>query len=131
MSRNQSKRSVARTYVLQEKTDLYHMIQNSIVKSLSNMRITVTISQSCKTTRHAITTFLTTPRDNLSCLVVKPSLIMELCITIESFYLTLNRSTEVEDCQDVLDHWPLDCVKGFAKVELEENAWCIVQFRLF
>jgi len=41
MSRNQSKRSVAPTYVLQEKTDLYHMIRNSIVKSLSNMKLRV------------------------------------------------------------------------------------------
>ena len=60
MSNNPSKRSVAPTYVLQKNQSReYHMIRNSIVQSLSNMKIKVTISQSCKTTRHAIKTFLT------------------------------------------------------------------------
>ena len=61
MSNNQSKKSVAPTYVFQEKINLYHMIRNSMVKSLSNMKIRVTISKSCKTTRDAITIFFTAP----------------------------------------------------------------------
>ena len=35
----------------------------------------------------------------------------------------LNRDTKVEIQQDLLNHRPLDCVKSFAKVKLEENAW--------
>ena len=45
------------------------------------------------------------------------------CITIETFYPMLNRDTKVEIQQDLLNHRPLDCVKSFAKVKLEENAW--------
>ena len=60
MSNNPSRRSVAPTYVLKKNQSReYHTIRNSMVKSLSNMKIKVTISQGCKTTRHAIKTFPT------------------------------------------------------------------------
>ena len=57
---SQSIEEISRSHVRAPRKPIsYHMIRNSIVKSLGNMKIRVTISQSCKTTRHAIKTFLT------------------------------------------------------------------------
>ena len=46
-------------YVLQKTYPTYYMIRNSIVQSLSNMKNKSNDFLSCKTTRHAVKTFLT------------------------------------------------------------------------